>query len=176
MGCKRSNTPPVPDAVMALQKLQQLATVEYSMSKVVKASDDGTWYKWGDRKILITTNAYVKAGIDLSQLEARHVSIQDKAIYLQLPPASVLSLRIPPEEVRVAYEEVGFFRDRFSAAEQNQLMQQAEKQIHQQLKGLPLLRDAENNARLYLSSLLSSMGFTTIDISFNNQVGTVPAG
>lgn len=172
--CKQSNETKVKDTITALQNLQQLATVEYSMSKVVKASDDGTWFKIGDRKILITCEAYVKAGIDLSQIDVKHVSIEGKSIFLQLPRAKVLSLRIPPEEVKVAYEEVGFFRDRFDVAEQNNLMQQAERQIQKQLQSINIEEEAEKNARLYLTGLLSAMGYTTIDISFTNQVNILP--
>ncbi|MCU0404387.1 MAG: DUF4230 domain-containing protein, partial [Chitinophagaceae bacterium] len=128
--CACGSPSPRPSGIVtALQQMQDLATVEYSLSKVVKASDDQTWYKIGDRKILITCEATVKAGIDFSQIDTRYVSISGKSISIQLPPPKIISISIPPDKIEVAYEEIGFFRNRFSVAEQNTLLQQAEKQI-----------------------------------------------
>lgn len=36
--------------VMALQQMNDLATVEYVVTKIIKANDNKTWYKIGDRK------------------------------------------------------------------------------------------------------------------------------
>lgn len=41
----------------------ELGTVEYTITKVVKADDNADWYKFGDRKILFTVKATMKAGI-----------------------------------------------------------------------------------------------------------------
>ena len=38
--------------VAELTEMSELGTVEYTVTKVVKASDDAKWYQFGDRKIL----------------------------------------------------------------------------------------------------------------------------
>ncbi len=70
-GGKRLPTPA--ETVATLQEIQELATVEYTISKVVKASDNKTWYKIGDRKILITCEATVKAGIDMKDITEKSI-------------------------------------------------------------------------------------------------------
>ena len=169
IGCREA-TPPESSIITALQQMQELATVEYSLSKVVKASDDQTWYKIGERKILITCEATVKAGIDFSQLDTRYLSKSGKSISLQLPPPRIISISIPPEKIEVAYEDIGFFRTRFSVAEQNALMQQAEKQISKKANDLGILEEARNNAKTFLTGFLSGLGFEQIDIQFDSSL------
>jgi hypothetical protein len=169
MGCS-SPTPPASGILVALQQMQDLATAEYTITKVVKASDNKTWFKIGDRKILITCEATVKAGIDFAAMDTRYVSKKGKTISLQLPPPKIISVSIPPEKIRVAYQEIGFFRNNFSTAEQNSLLQQAEKQIVAKANTLGILEDAKNNTRTWLISYLSALGFEEIDIQFEGPI------
>lgn len=162
--CKRE--PPLRDTVLQLRELTELATTEYTLTKIVKASDDQTWYKVGERRILISCKAAVKAGIDLSGLKDSDVSVNGDGISLTLPPARILSLDIRPEDIRTEFQEVGLLRSEFTAAERNGLMQQAEARIREQVPGTGILRTAEANASLVLGNLLQRMGYKTVDIRF----------
>ena len=168
-GCKPKGPSPS-GIVVAMQQMQELATAEYIITKVVKASDDQTWYKIGDRKILITCEAKVKAGIDFSAMDTRYVSIKEKSISIQLPPPKIISVNIPPEKIKVAYQDIGTFRSNFSVDEQNQLMKQAEKQVLAKSSQLGILEDAKANTRSWLTGYLSSLGFEQIDIQFDAPV------
>lgn len=170
VGCSGPKVPDVPATITALQQTQELATVEYTYTKVVKASDNETWYKIGDRKILITCEARVKAGYDLSKLDPRYVDISKKKIIITLPPPQILSLNIPPEEIRVAYEDIGFFRSRFDAGAQNEVMRLAEAQIRQQADKDAILQDAEKNGKLWLTGFLTSLGFEQVEIKTGNEI------
>ena len=55
--------------VLALRQMSDLATVEYVVTKIIKASDNKTWYKLGDRKILMSCKATLTAGIDLAAIK-----------------------------------------------------------------------------------------------------------
>lgn len=165
-GCGKS-TPNETSIISALQDMQELATTEYTLTKVVKATDDQTWYKIGDRKILITCEAQVKAGIDFSAIDTRSVSKEGKSIRLQLPPPQIISVNLSPEKIQVAFQEIGFFRSTFTVAEQTDLLRQAEKQINEKAKSLGILEEAQRNARSWLTSYLSMLGFEEIDISFD---------
>jgi hypothetical protein len=156
--------------VVAMQQMQELATAEYTLTKVVKASDDQTWYKIGDRKILITCEAKVKAGIDFSAMDTRYVSIQDKSISIQLPPPKIISVNIPPEKIKVAYQDIGSFRSSFSVSEQNALMVQAEKQVLAKSSQLGILEEAKANTKTWLTGYLSNLGFEQIDIQFDAPI------
>lgn len=168
-GC-RSSTPSPSGIVAAMQQMQELATVEYTLTKVVKASDDQTWYKFGDRKILITCEAKVKAGIDFSAMDTRYISKNGKSISIQMPPPKIISINIPPEKISVAYQEVGFFRTNFNVAEQNELMKQAEKQIIAKSTQLGILEEAKKNTRTWLTGYLAKLGFEEIDLQFDSPI------
>jgi len=167
LACQQKPKPE--DMVLQLRELNELATVEYTVSKIVKASDDQTWYKVGDRKILMSCRAAVRAGIDISKLQSTDIEVSGKSISLQLPPAEILSVSIRPEDIRTEFEEVGIFRSDFTAAEKNQIMASGEAQIRQQVASTDILRDAETQASLLLGNFLRSLGFTEVKISFQKQ-------
>lgn len=152
--------------VQSIQQTGRLVTVEYALSKVVRAADNKTWYKVGDKRILISVEAIVKAGVDLQSITPGDVTVNGDEITLQLPPPEVLSLSMPPDKIRVLYEDVSAFRSRFSAAEREALLRQAERQIRSLATSLGILKTAGTNAELFLRKLLQRGGYKTINIRF----------
>lgn len=165
VGCTAPKEEPRP-VVFSLQQIGKLATAEYQITRIVKAEDNQTWYKWGDRKILISCTASVKAGIDFTQLKPQQVNQQSKKVFVQLPPPQILSLNIPPEGIKVAYTDVGVFRDPFSSSEINAIMQTAERQIRGQIKGLDILTTARTNATAFITRFLNGAGFNEVYVNF----------
>lgn len=152
--------------VQAIQQSGKLVTAEYTLSKMVKASDNKTWYKVGDRRILISAEAIVKAGVDLQALGQEDITIRDKVITLRLPPPQVFSVSISPEKIRVLYQDVSFFRSQFSATEREGLLRQAERQVKSVADSLGILETAKKNAELFIRNLLQQGGFQTVTIEF----------
>ncbi len=151
-----------------MSEVAELGSVEYTIEKVVKASDDAEWYKLGDRKILFKCTAYLKAGIDMSKFDATKVSINEeqKSIVLTLPKAELLSFNMPPEKAVLAYEKVATFRSNFSASDRNKLLQLGEKDIREDVLNLGILADAEKNASSFFKALLGQLGFEMATIKF----------
>lgn len=155
------------DHVMALQQMNELATVEYVVTKIIRADDNKTWYKLGDRKILMNCKATLTAGIDLASITPQQVSITDKTIRLSLPHARLISVNIKPEDISVAYETIDLFRQPFSAQERNTLAVQAETQLKSSVAELGIIQTAEANASLFVSNFLKRLGYEQINISFD---------
>lgn len=153
--------------VLGLQKMSDLATAEYVVTKIIKASDDKTWYKIGDRKILMTCKASLTAGIDLSKLTENDIHIDGENITITLPHAKLLYLNIKPEDIRTAYQDISAFRDNFSSQEKNELAAQAEKQIKESAASLGIFVTAETNATLFINNFLQKEGFKNIRINFS---------
>ena len=151
-----------------MSEVAEIGSVEYTIEKVVKASDDAEWYKLGDRKILFKCTAYLKAGIDMSKFDATKVSINEeqKSIVLTLPKAELLSFNMPPEKAVLAYEKVATFRSNFSASDRNKLLQLGEKDIREDVPNLGILADAEKNASSFFKALLGQLGFEMVTIKF----------
>jgi len=164
--CKKQNSV---NEVFALREMSELATVEYMVTKIIRASDDQTWYKVGDRKILMSCEASVKAGIDMSAIKEENISIDGKSISLVLPKAHLISVNIKPENIKVEYQETGLFRSNFTAAERDQLMAQGEAQIKRSVDSLGVIQTAETNASLFISNYLKQLGYNRIHIRFGNS-------
>ena len=164
--CKKKNNI---NEVFALREMSELATVEYMVTKIIRASDDQTWYKIGDRKILMSCEASVKAGIDMSAIKEENISIEGKSISLVLPKAHLISVNMKPENIKVEYQETGLFRSNFSAGERDQLMAQGEAQIKRSVDSLGIIQTAETNASLFISNYLKQLGYNRIHIRFGNS-------
>lgn len=162
--------------VLTLRNMNDLATVEYVVTKIIKTNDNKTWYKIGDRKILMSCQASVKAGIDFSALNPENITINGDEISLQLPPAKLISLNIRPEDINVQYEDVDMFRQSFSQAEKNLLLSQGEQQIKASIASLGVLNTAETNASVFLTQFLKKLGYKKINIRFGNNTVTQPVG
>lgn len=156
------------DVLMMVKETGQLVTAEYTLSKIIKANDNKTWYKIGNRKILMSCEAVVKAGVNLEALTEQSLHVDGDSISIRLPRAQFFSLNIPPDKIKVQYQDVDPFRDPFSAAEREGLLAQAEKQIRSTVDSLGILQTAQANATLYLERLLGAAGFSKVHVHYQN--------
>lgn len=152
--------------LFSLREMSDLATVEYTVTKIIKANDNKTWFKIGDRRILMSCEAHIKAGIDMSSITENDVTIEGKNIKLILPQPKVISLSIPPELIKVEFQDVSLFRDPFKTSERDQLAAQAETQIRNSIDSLGILQQAKINTSLFVNNLLVRLGYENTSISY----------
>ena len=148
----------------SLASLSNLGTVEYSLSKIVSASDD-QWYSVGSRKALMSCKANVIAGVDFAKIQISALNQKEKSVSITMPPAQVILLDIPPADFKIISIDEGMFRAKFTAQELNHTQQLAQKDIEQKITKLKILDDAKDNATRFLQSWLKSMGFKVININ-----------
>jgi hypothetical protein len=151
-------------SILAIREMSDLVTVEYVVTKIIKANDDKTWYKAGDRKILMSCRASLKAGIDLSAIQADNINLSNKSITLQIPPAKIISLDMPAENIVVEYQDIDLFRSPFKAGERDALAAQAEAQIRSGAEAMGILQTAETNAKQFLNNFLERLGYNDITL------------
>ncbi len=154
--------------ILGLQRMSDLATAEYVVTKIIKANDNKTWYKPGDRKILMSCKASLVAGVDLSKISENDITIDGNKITLVIPHAKLIYINIKPEDVKTVYEDVSMFRTTFSSQEKDALAAQAEKQIKESADSLGIFITAESNATIFINNFLKKEGFQNINISFSN--------
>ncbi|MEO6814631.1 MAG: DUF4230 domain-containing protein [Ginsengibacter sp.] len=167
INCSSKKEPSKMQQVLGLQKMSDLATAEYVVTKIIKANDNQTWYKIGNRKILMSCKASLVAGIDLSQLTEKDIKIDGENVTITLPHAKLLYINIKPEDIKVAYQDVSLFRTNFSVQEKDNLAAQAEKQIKESADSLGIFLTAETNATLFINNFLQKVGFKNININFS---------
>lgn len=153
----------------SLSQTSELGVVQYKLRKVVKA-DDSQWFTIGDRKILYSCAAYIKAGVDLREFSSRDVEITPEGTALiTLPHARILSVDIPSDEVVLAYEQVGILRSPFTAQERNAILQEGERQIREDIPSLGIVGSAEAQASKFFEILLRDMGYEDVVVSFRDS-------
>ena len=154
-------------AIRKLSELSELGTVEYTVKKIISADDD-VWYKYGDRKILYSSVAYLKAGIDMSGFSEDDVVIDklNNSISVTFPKARLLSFNMPLDRIRLEYSRITGLRSDFSTQERLALKQQGELAIREDVPNMGILEDAETNAREYFTAMFSRFGFSKIEVNF----------
>ena len=160
MSCGESIEEKMNKKLSEMSELTELGTVEYTISKIITI---------GDRKILCSCKATMKAGTDLSNFSPANVKIEkgNNSVVINLPKAKVLSFNMPAEKVQLEYEKVGLMRSNFTVENRNDLLKQAEEAIIADAENLGILKDAEKNAKLFFEALLAQVGFNNITINYN---------
>jgi Protein of unknown function (DUF4230) len=171
LGC--SQTARQKQQILALKTMSDLATTEFTVTKIVKANDNNTWYTMGDRKILISCQATIKAGIDLSQLKEEDIIASGKKIELHLPEPKLVSFNMPPANIKVEYEAIGPLRSDFSSAERDALMVQAEQQIRNSVEDMGVYKTAKEHTMTFFINYLRRLGFEDIKLNFGNPPNPV---
>jgi Protein of unknown function (DUF4230) len=167
LGCTAKISDRERKEIFAFREMGDLTTVEYTLSKVVKATDHGTWFKLGQRKIIMSVVAYAKAGIDMESIKEENIFLKNGAITIQLPHAKLISLNIPPEEIKEELTETGFWRDGFKTEEKNNLLIQAEQSVRKSIDSLGILAKAEENARFLITNYVKRLGYKEVAITFD---------
>lgn len=149
----------------------ELSSVECKICKVVKADDEASWYKFGDRKILFECRGIVKAGIELNDSIIYNAEIDEaaKSIVLTLPAPKVLAINLPPENTKLIYEKVSTTRFNFDSFERTNIIRQGEDAIRKDVSKTNILDEAEKNCTLFFSAMLSQLGFKQIIVKYNKE-------
>lgn len=169
-GCAEEQKPLPEPNVYEIRDVGMLATTEYTIGKIVKLSDPPEeWYKYGDRKLLMSCKAKVKAGVDLTKIKEGDIKISGGTIEIKLPPAEITSFNMDPKQIRTEMESTTWFRDNFSQKEKNKFMRQGEEAIRKELEQTDILKDAERNARLYLEDFYQQMGFEKVIVEHGKE-------
>lgn len=164
-GCQKSD--PV-QQVLRIKDMAELGTVEYTVSKIVHASDDSTGWKVGDRKILFSTETRIKAGVDFSRITSKDIVINDMDVQITLPRAKLIYMSTDPDKIVEEYDEIGLWRSKFSNEEKQELLAQGQKTLHEALPELGILEVAEKNTEYILKSWLKQSNFEFVEIIFTD--------
>lgn len=167
--CGTDDSPAKESEVFEVRSIGTLSTSEYTVGKIIKLDDKGDWWKWGDRKILISCKAKIKAGVNLNKIKDSDILVDGKRIEIQLPEPEIISFEMDPDQIRTEMTDVNGFRSDFSQADKNKILQLGEKAIRTDLRQLSILSDAEANAIAFLKDFYKTLGFEEIIIHGTEQ-------
>lgn len=170
------------EIVYDIREIGTLSTTEYTVAKVVKLDDEHgiweiwekwddirSWTKFGDRKILISCRAKIKAGIDLSKIRKEDIKINGNSINIVVPTAEVSEFSMEPKYIKTEVESVSWFRDHFTQKEKNEFLKQGEKAIREDIENSAIYSNAEYEAELFITDFYKRQGFEKVIISFEKR-------
>ncbi len=144
-----------------LQNLQRLEVLQAQLLAHQSISEQ----KWLlENAFLIVAKAKVIYGVDLAKAQ---IDAKGSSVMVTLPRVEVLELVMKPSDI----ELVGVKKSLLTSQARFEDLKQAamvdlQTALNQQARQADLIQQAETNARHYLETLLSSLGFTEITIEF----------
>lgn len=156
--------------VYEIRNIGLLATSEFTIGKIIELKDDTEWYKFGDRNILISCKAKVKAGIDLSKIRPEDITVTRKGIKVVLPYPTILLFDMDPNHVKTEVEDISGLRSQFTQEEKNRILAQGEKSIRENLKETAIISHAKTNAAIFIENFYKELGYKHVDIEFRQTV------
>lgn len=156
--------------VFEIRHIGTLSTTEYTLGKVIKLDDEGEWYKLGDRKILISCKAKVKAGVNLGEIRDEDIKIDGSKIEITIPQPQITSFEMDPNSIKTEMTEVSGFRFQFTQEETNDILKKGEKSIRKDMQQLSILNDASKNAHVFIRDFYKQLGFEEVIIHEREQI------
>lgn len=148
-----------------VQGLSELTTAVLAMESVVPTSRDRTLgeYVIGTTRLLYIAHGEVRAGIDLSQLTADDIRVDEDSIQIQLPPPKILDRKIDVERSQIYDYDRGFLGLGPDAAAELQTLAQRETldDLVDAACDHDLLQEANARAIAVLSQLLETTNPST---------------
>lgn len=143
-----------------VQSLSQLVTVKYVLEKVV-ILEDVKWY--GESRVLLVAHGIVKAGVDLSQLNEKHIELSGTKVRIHVPMATVTDAYLDDQKTRVIERSTGMLRS-FDKDLEQVARRQAVDDIRRAARASGIYEDADDRAAKQLQALFRMAGFTEIEV------------
>lgn len=150
--------------VYSIRNVGTLSTTEYTLGKVLHWNDEGEWYKFGDRRLLISCKATVKAGINLNELKDADFIVSGKRIEVHMPAPEIVSFEMDPKDVHTEVVDINGFSASFSQDEKMKVLKKGEVAIRKEMEKLHILDEAERNAKAFLKDFYTNQGFKEVII------------
>jgi hypothetical protein len=162
-----------PDVLLAVRNLARLESVSFHMERVVDLSEKQSQL-FGlvstEDAILLVAVGDVVAGVDLAKLSPGDIQVTPDAgrARLVLPPPEVFHAALDGERTYVHTRKTGLLARRKETLETD-ARRKAEQSIQAAALEAGILKRAEDNARLVVGELVRSLGYESVEITFQNR-------
>jgi hypothetical protein len=156
-----------PVIISSIRDMSNLTTVETVQYTIVDKGTDKGWLSWarGDSLQLFAV-AKIGAGIDLSQISVRNVSLDDSGVVeISVPAAEIQYVSVDNEATQILDRDTGIFT-KGDARLETDARQVAEEVLVQAALDDGILTQAEANARQVLTDFLLGLGYRDVVVEF----------
>jgi hypothetical protein len=163
---ERRNDGPDLDArsiVTQVRQLNQLATVRYTIQKVVGLTEQKQ--PVGAESILLVMQARVEAGIDLSSLREDQISRRpDGTVVVRLPDPRILNVAVDERETKVWDRQKTWWTPwvPYSKDLEQRARQAGLDAVQKSALEMGILKEAERNAETSIRGLLTVLGAKSV--------------
>ena len=163
----RERTPRIdPPSVLAqVQRLNQLATVKYTVQKVIGLTEQKQ--PVGSESILLIVQASIQAGIDLASLSPGDVMVRpDGTVVVRLPAPKILNVSIDEKETKVWDRQKTWWTPwvSYSLDLEHRARLAGLDAVNQAALDMGILSQAEKNAETSIRGLLGLAGIKEIQV------------
>jgi len=162
-----------PAIITSMRELAVLQTASFHIERVIDLRDRQS-HLFGlveaEDAVLLVAAGDVQAGVDLSQLRAEDVQVDPRThtATLRLPPAQVLGASLDNQATYVHTRRTDTLAQRKETLE-TRARQEAERSLREAALTGGILRRAQEGAERTIRSLLHSLGYTRVELSFRAE-------
>jgi hypothetical protein len=152
----------IPDPVTVIEEVKSLArleTIQYSVEKVITAeTGQGQFaFLFGDR-LLFVAHGTVIAGIDMSLIQPQDLKMVDGHLHVRLPEPQIFVATLDNDQSYVYDRQQGLLKKDTLDLE-TKARQVAVNEIENAALQVGILRQAKQNAEVYLTHFFDSLGY-----------------
>ena len=160
-----------------VKTLSELVTVQYVIEKVegiqVPSENLVGQLVGSENRLLLLAHGTVKAGIDLGKLKSEDLVVNEKTIFINLPPAQITDAYLDERLTQVIDRQTGLFAPSDKNLEQT-VRKNAVDDIRRAAREGGILKAADERAQTQLRNLLLQLGFEKVQ--FGEDPGPVSGG
>ena len=158
----------IPDPVTIIHDIRSLArleTIQYTVEKVITAqTDQGVFGPLFGDKLLFVAHGVVIAGVDLENITAANLQLENGVLNVQLPPAEVFVSTLDNNKSYVYDRQTGILTHGDPNLETT-ARRAAEDEIRKAALDDGILDQAQQNTETYLEQLLHNLGYSEVAFS-----------
>ena len=151
--------------VTQVRQLNQLATVRYTVQKVIGLREQNDPVGLGSESILLVMQARVEGGIDLSGLREEDIFVRpDGALVVRLPAAKILNVAVDEKETKVWDRTKTWWTPwvPYSLDLEQRARGEGLEAVKKSALDMGILKDAERNAESSIRGLLGLAGIQNV--------------
>ena len=156
--------------VSKIKSASKLATTETIVDKVVLGTQERKMLgivRLNTAYFAASTQAVIKAGIDLSEIEASDVIIEGRRISIVLPHVRILNFNYPFSSYKIDSTVTrDAFLNKIDVLDHERFYMMAELDIRNNLKYYGIKETTEQKTRMMMEGLLKNLGYEEIHVSF----------
>lgn len=146
--------------------MQELALVRYNYTGVISYKDSRKFLNINvpltDKYFLLKYNGYIKAGVDFSRIKV--VVDKDTTVHISIPKPKILDTVIDEKSIQVYNESENAFNP-IKISDYNEALSREKNVMIRDAVDQGVYRQATDQAKIAITSLLKEMGFTDIHIT-----------